>query len=274
MSTEFEGATAVRRVAAAEGRLAYEAAIAPGWDIAGNANGGYLIALAARAMADAVGRPPLSVTAHYLSPGKPGPVDIDVEVVRDGRRMAVVRGAMRSAAGPVLSLLGTFADHPEPGSGPAVVDGAPPDVPGPDECVASGPPNQVGESGFGDRVVGRYHPDDATFRLGRPSGTAQMRGWFEFADGGPIDAFGLLVALDAFAPVCFNRPEFVLSWAPTLELTAHVRGVPVPGPVRVRFSSRFLQDGMFEEDGEIWDASGRLVAQSRQLALLPRGPGF
>jgi hypothetical protein len=48
----------------------YTAAIRPGWDIRGNANGGYLMALGARAMAEASRPHPVSVTAHFLSPGK------------------------------------------------------------------------------------------------------------------------------------------------------------------------------------------------------------
>ena len=86
-----------------------------------------------------------------------------------------------------------------------------------------------------------------------------------------VAAFGLLQASDAFAPVCFNIGEVPLAWAPTLELTVHVRGVAAPGPLRCRFHNRFMQHGMFEEDGEIWDSHGELVAQSRQLALIPRG---
>ena len=98
------------------------------------------------------------------------------------------------------------------------------------------------------------------FRDGRPTGTGEISGWFTFDDAPPdeqqFDAFGLLQAADAFAPVCFNRSEVPLAWAPTLELTVHVRGVPAPGPLRCRFRNRFMQHGLFEEDGEMWDSLG------------------
>jgi hypothetical protein len=34
------------------------------------------------------------------------------------------------------------------------------------------------------------------------------------------------------------------------------------------FRSGLAHDGFFEEDGELWSADGRLLAQCRQLALL------
>ena len=244
----------------------YDAEIADGWDIGGNANGGYVIAMAARAMADAVGRPPLSLTAHYLSPGKSGPVEIDVDVLRTGRRTATASAKMRSADAELLALLGTFADQ-TPG-GPSAIIGAPPELPPVDDCVLAVPPV---ESGFHHRVRTSVRPQDAGFRDGRPSGTAEVEGWFELPEDQPIDAFGLLMATDAFAPVVFNHGAFPVGWSPTLELTVHVRGVPAPGPLRCRFFSKFIENGMFEESGELWDSAGVLVAHSRQLALIPRG---
>jgi hypothetical protein len=266
MSGEFEAATAVRR--RADG--VYDATVEPGWDIGGNANGGYLIAIAARAMAEAVGRPPLSLTAHYLSPGRDGPCEIAVDVARVGRRMATVTARMSADGRDLLALLGTFGEQITT-EVPKVIDGAPPDLPPIDQCILAGPPPGAGQSGFGDRVQGRYRPSDVGFRDGAPSGRAEIAGWFEFADHQPIDAFGLLLATDSFAPVVFNRAEFPPAWAPTLELTVHIRGVPAPGPLRCAFRSRFMEAGLFEEDGELWDSTGTLVAQSRQLALIPRG---
>ena len=243
----------------------YDAEIVDGWDIGGNANGGYVIALAGRAMADAVGRPPLTLTAHYLSPGRPGPVEIEVDVLRAGRRTATVAARMRSGDGEVLALLGTFADQ-VPG-GPSQIVGEPPELPPIGECVLAVPPVELG---FHHRVRTSVRPVDAGFRDGHPSGSAEAQGWFELPDDQPIDAFGLLMAADAFAPVVFNSGKFPVGWSPTLELTVHVRGVPAPGPLRCRFFSAFIENGMFDESGELWDSSGTLVAHSRQLALVPR----
>jgi acyl-CoA thioesterase len=58
---------------------------------------------------------------------------------------------------------------------------------------------------------------------------------------------------------------------PTLELTAHVRARPAPGLLACDVRTRFVSAGFLEVDGEYWDSTGTLVAQSRQLALVPRG---
>ncbi len=81
----------------------------------------------------------------------------------------------------------------------------------------------------------------------------------------------LLLVVDALPPVTFDLG--LPGWAPTLELTAHVRARPAEGWAIVRHATRNISGGHFEEDCEVWDSGGRLVAQSRQLALIPRPPG-
>ena len=115
----------------------------------------------------------------------------------------------------------------------------------------------------------RIHPEDVGPLQGEPSGTAQMRGWFRLHDDEPLDAFTLLLAADSFPPAVFNA-DLPLAWTPTLEMTTQIRGEPVPGWLRCQFTTRFVTGGLLEEDGEIWDEAGHLVALSRQLALVPR----
>jgi len=253
----------------AEGDGRYRADVHHGWDIVGNANGGYLLSIAVRAMREASGRPdPVTFTGHFLAPGRPGPVTVSCDIVKRGRTFTTVTGAMASTDRALVQVLGTFGDVSNPASTERV-DAAPPDLPPPDACVAVDPTDSFPPP-FMARVELRLHPADAGFSSGEPSGELRIRGWFRLRDGEPIDTLGLVLALDAFPPTAFNA-RLPVGWTPTVELTGHVRARPAPGWLRCSFSTRFVTGGFLEEDGEVWDDTGRLVAQSRQLALVPRG---
>jgi acyl-CoA thioesterase len=266
----FAAATAVTD----EGGGRFAGRVHDGWDIAGNANGGYLLAIAARAMREASGRPdPVSITAHYLRPGRPGPVTVETDVVKEGKTFATVRGTLLDDEGrPMLGLLGTFgtlSTTTEAAVHHELVEAAPPELPSFEDCRPRQHAPEIAPA-FMDKVELRLHPEDSVFSQGQKSGSARMRGWFAFPGDEPIDTIGLLQATDAFPPTIFNV-ELPVGWTPTVELTAHVRARPAPGPLRCVFTTRFVTGGFLEEDGEVWDATGRLVAQSRQLALVPRG---
>lgn len=246
-----------------------------GWDIGGNANGGYLMALAAAGLRQAAGRPdPVSLTAHYLSPGRPGPAAVTGEVVKAGRRFTTVQGRLESIGDDgerrtVIQVLGTFGDLASNAASDFVaMNGAPPDLPPWEQCVPR-ESNGAVPVAMMDRLSVRLHPDHAGWVRGERAGVAEMAGWFGFADGRPLDTMSLLLVADALPPAVFNI-DIPPGWVPTVELTVHVRAVPAPGPVRCVFRTRFVHGGMFEEDGEVWDSTGTLVALSRQLALLPR----
>ena len=77
-------------------------------------------------------------------------------------------------------------------------------------------------------------------------------------------------------PSVFTTDEIppALGGVPTVDLTVHVR-TPLPAPdvgpedaVLVSFRTREVGQGLIEEDGEIWSRNGRLLAHSRQLAVL------
>ncbi len=258
-------ATAVEQIA--PGR--YRAQIAEGWDIAGNANGGYLLAIAARAITDATGQPdPLTITGHYLAPGRPGPITIDVDIQRAGRRHATASAVLATDERPLLAVLATATDLRE-AAGPERVDRLPPPLPPPEDCVPvvatdTFPPP------FMAKVELRLHPDDAGFFAGRRSGEPRMRGWFRLPHDEPVDTHALVVATDAFPPTVFNA-DLPVAWTPTVELTAHIRAMPTAGWLACAFRTRFITGGYLEADGEIWNGDGHLIAQSRQLALVPRG---
>lgn len=265
MPFEFDHAV----TAAPLGDGLYESSVEERWDINGNANGGYLLALVANAMRAESGRAhPLSVSMHYLSPAPAGPANTHAEVVKAGRRLATVTGRLVRDGKDLVRSIGTFGDiDAEQGdqwtTRPAI------DMPSFDECRPR-PSTEGVPLGLMSRLDMRIHPDDLGFSRNEPNGIARVRGWFSFNDGRPVDTLALLLAADAFPPVMFNLFG-VKGWVPTVEFTVHVRAVPAPGPIVCEFTSSVVQGGYWEEDGVMWDSTGRVVAMSRQLALAPLG---
>jgi acyl-CoA thioesterase len=266
VSGAFAAATAVER----SGPDRFEGRIPQGWDVAGNAHGGYLLSLAGRALSVATDRPdPVTVTAHYLRSGRPGPVGIDTEVLRSGRRLSTARATLSSEDHSLVAVLATFGDlgddatpHPE------LIDAGPPELPDPEQCERV-VPAQPFPPAFMAHLDLRLHPDDAGFMQGARSGSARIRGWVRLPEHEPIDTIAMLTVVDAFPPTVFNV-DLPIAWVPTLELTAHLRRRPAPGWLACEVRTRFVSGGFLEVDGVYWDLDGSLVAQSRQLALVPR----
>jgi acyl-CoA thioesterase len=256
----FDLATAVRG-----GPGSWTARVDPGWTIADRPNGGYLLAMTARAALGAVERPhPLAVSTHFLAPPTLGPAALEVTRLHAGRSLSTARVTFAQDARPKLEALVTAGRLGGDGT-PDWQRAGPPDLPPPDECLTGQPDLPSGiRVNILDHLDVRLDPATAGYFLGRPSGRLEMRGWVRFRDGRPPDALALLQAVDALPPTSFELG--VAAWAPTVELTVHLRGLPAPGWLACVLRGQLWRDGWFDEDAEVWDASGRLVAQSRQLA--------
>ena len=76
--------------------------------------------------------------------------------------------------------------------------------------------------------------------------------------------------MDALPPTVFGLGR--LGWAPTIELTFLVRGLPAYGWLSVHVRGRLVQDVWFDEEAEVYDSAGRLLAQSCQLAQVGAEP--
>src|SRR5690606_12314254 len=187
-------------------------------------------------------------------------------------RFSSARGALSSEGTQRLQVLGTFGDLDRAPAAPELVLGTPPELPEPERCLRI-EPGEGFPPPFTRQVEMRTHPDDARFLEGARSGTPTIHGRLRLPDGEPVGTLPRLTLLDSFPPTVFNV-DLPIAWTPTLELTAHVRARPVPGWLAGEFRTRFVTGGFLEVDGELWDPSGRLVAQSRQLALVPRGDGW
>ncbi|WP_405930931.1 thioesterase family protein [Streptomyces sp. NBC_00827] len=249
----------------------YDIDLSAGWTIISAVNGGYLLAVLGRALADALPHTdPFTISAHYLTASQPGPAVVRTDVVRTGRTLSTGQASLfqYDDEGREVERIRVLASYGDLDTLPEDVrtTAKPPALPPVDQCFGpqDAPAPVPGSSAIADRLMLKLDPATLGWALGSPSGKGEMRAWLGLADGRDADPFSLLLAVDALPPTAF---ELGLSgWVPTVELTVHVRARPAPGPLRVSITTRNLAGGFLEEDAEVWDSEDRLVAQSRQLA--------
>jgi hypothetical protein len=126
------------------------------------------------------------------------------------------------------------------------------------------------------RMRMRLDSPSTRFATGEPGATPGAEGRMRATcEADPTDQLAAIVACDLTPPAIWNALGLT-GWVPTVELTAHVRARPVAGPLTIDAITHHVADGFLEEDALVFDAAGRLVVQSRQLArssAMPAGTG-
>jgi hypothetical protein len=238
----------------------FGAELDPQWSVGGRPNGGYLLAVLARAaVAPSAFAHPRSASAIYLTPPEVGPAVVVVESLRVGRTAEQVRARLVQDEKTHVEALFTLG-HLDASAEPSWVDGPPVAVAPFDECPRS--PEEPPGSGMHIAMLGAFDQRLDVTAIGNPPG--EFRGWVDFLGGEPIDPVALLFVADAFPPATFTLGS--AGWVPTLELTVYVRAVPAPGPLRVRQRARAISGNLVDQVCEIWDGKDRVVAQATQLA--------
>jgi acyl-CoA thioesterase len=284
-ATDFDRATAISQLG--DGRFAGE--VEDGWGAPPGPNGGYLAAILTRALQHELApdgdRQLRTLATHYLRPSQPGPIEVEIETVRAGKRFSTGRATAYQNGKETMTALGAFST---PGL-PAAATWTPA-LP----AVASAPERAA------DRLPpGTYRSDSDAWlettpempsivsrvkiapRLGgtpfsgrelAPGEGPQTGGWIELPTPRRIDAAYIALLADVWWPPSLE-PLTAPAIAPTIDLTVHIRAdLPPDGfpdqPVLGRFRTTAAVNGTMEEDGELFLADGTLLAQSRQLALL------
>jgi len=257
---EFDTATAL-----SGGGPVFETAIGEDWNGVTGANGGFMLALATRALGRVLPFPdPVVVSGFFLRPGSAGPAQISTEVIRSGKTTGFGQASLWRDGKEVLRATAAFADLAAAAArgGPSYSGGAIPRLPPPEECLAL--PVRASRISLINRFEYRVAALPSWAVGAPPSGNPVYELWLRFADGREPDVASLPLIVDAVAPAVLE----VGASSTTVELTVHLRARPAPGWLACRSYTRHVADGYHEEDFEVWDSTGRLVAQSRQLALV------
>jgi acyl-coenzyme A thioesterase PaaI-like protein len=275
-TSPFAELTALREL----GPERFGATVDPMWTIGPKVHGGCMMAIcaaAARRSVLAAGGgaelQPIAVSANYLAAPDPGELQVATTLRKLGRQVCAVDVQLSQGdrvAVTAAVTLGMLDDGDPRHQEPLALTQMPAE-PAADavHVTPDHPMGQIVHVAQGCDL--RVDPSAALFLTGR-QGDPINRMWLRpfAADEADADTALLfaLMAGDISAPVTMNRGMF--GWAPTVQLTTYLRQRPSPGWLRVMANSTVMGTTWFEEDHLILDASGAVVVQSRQLAMIPK----
>jgi Uncharacterized protein, possibly involved in aromatic compounds catabolism len=270
--TKFDEATQAIKVDEAT----YDVCLDAGYTIGTALNGGYLMAVMLRAVVDASPHDhPVATSAQFLRVPKVGPATVRLEQLKSGRTTTVTRATLVQDGTPFVDAFVTTANlRPYvPGETPPPDEltwSAPaPPMPPIEQCRALPAPRPESNMALSARMELLFDPPTIGWYTGEPTGRPEARAYFRLAEPQDPDPFVLALAVDALPPVVFSAGA--RGWAPTVELTWYLRALPAPGWLTLIGSGSLIAEGWFDENVEVRDSAGRLVAQSHQIARLGRG---
>jgi hypothetical protein len=288
-STLFSDAMALRTVS--DG--VYVGELNKIWTIGPKLHGGALLSLCAAAARTAHGgdAQPISVSANYLSAPSPGEMRLETFMRKRGRRVSVVdveligrdrtrdersreeqkardersREEQKAAVHAVVTLGQPEHLVPPLLSANPVVSLMSPEPPAEIEPIGPGHP-MYGTVNYWEGVDIR--PLMSTVPDGpSPDGRPPVIQIWARPRGTAPDILFALMCGDVSMPVAFAVGR--RGWAPTVQLTAYLRGLPADGWLRVMATTTQIGQDWFDEDHLVVDCEGRIIVQTRQLALVP-----
>lgn len=269
-STSFVDAMALTWVSSEEDCSVFEGELNEHWTIGPKVHGGAMLALCANAARTAIDQPgvePIAVSGNFLWAPDPGVLQVSTTIRKRGRRVSLVDVELSQGSRVAVRAAMTMAE-PEPDVAPLL--SVNPVVP----LMTPDPPPGLEPIGPGHPMADVVHlahgcdirPSLTTFTPRADGGPPMIEYWVRPKHGSPDVLFALLCG-DVSAPVTFgvNRT----GWAPTVQLTAYLRALPADGWLRVMCTTTQIGQEWFDEDHVVVDCEGRIIVQSRQLALVP-----
>lgn len=253
----------------------YQAQLSRNWEIWGP-NGGYLAALALRAAGKHAEIPrPSSLYCHFLSSPQFSTVELEVEILKRGKRSESLSVIMRQNGRPTLhALIRTAADAPGYEHQHVVA----PDVRRPEQLKTwselnpgySGPRYQ-----FWENIDSR--PIDQRMGSERKTEKAIRQEWVRFIpqtrfDDPFVDAARALILLDTYGyPAAFESYPNGKYIAPNLDTSAWFHQSSQESEwLLIDHACPVGTGGLLFASGNVWDESGRLVASGNaHLCCLP-----